>query len=295
MIQIIGGDLITVEATLNPFDEYVDEGATCSEYTWDKFDFSKHDTVHGHAVELDIDDHSDDVTVSGDIVDLAVKGTYFVKYVCSTPRDSVDVEKTRTVVVADRTCPSCKVVGQSMITIEASFPYEDASTSCSDNFDGVLQRTHHAISLNGAATSLDGVDVEAAGMYRITYTATDESGNVAGTCTNRHTDTRNLPVRTVVVIDTLKPVIGLRYRGEQFDKDTTRSIPVRSPLTGQHNPSFNANGDYFSLMAEPLLRSWWGKSAAFACVAGLVVVAVAVMHHQNLDTSSLLTTSDCHV
>jgi hypothetical protein len=250
------------------------------EYQWDKFDFAKHDKVHGNAVELDIDDHTDDVTVSGDVIDLAVKGTYHVTYMCSTPRESSDVTKVRTVVVADRTCPSCRVTGQDTVTIEASFPYQDSSTTCSDNFDGALDKTHHSISNNGVATPLDQVDVEATGVYRITYTATDKSGNVAGTCA----DVR-LPVRTVVVIDTLKPVIGLKYKGIFKDDVISRSVPLRSPLTGKHNPSFNGNGDYFSLMAQRISQqSWWTIAATSACVTGMVFVAYEATHSTSKDT-----------
>merc|ERR1712031_32135 len=94
-------NLWTVEASRD--NNYVDAGATCS------------DMVDGNI--------SQDVEVSGDVVNMAAVGTYKINYNCEDSAGQTAVTATRTVIVEDTTCPTCTVPGASQtITVEASFP-----------------------------------------------------------------------------------------------------------------------------------------------------------------------------
>merc|ERR1711912_59553 len=84
-----------------------------------------------------------------------------------------------------------------------------------------------------------GVNVEQTGEYVVTYSATDDSGN---TCLD---DPQKNPRRTVVVVDTLKPVIGLQY-GDNFlhstssngqDMETTAHATIGSGHGQDTDPS----------------------------------------------------------
>lgn len=202
---------------------YADAGAKCSDEVWG--------------------DLSDSIKMSG-FVDRAKVGVYTVKYDCTNPapwKKSAITAK-RTVIVRDTTDPVCKLVGDSTVSIEASFPYSDAGANCVDNIDGV--RT---------VIKTGDVNVEAAGTYHVTYTATDLSKNHA-----------QQQVRTVVVEDTLKPVIALKFGGSVIHKsgaeDTglgNEANPAKSYFMAEQGQSFNA----------------WAIGAIAASVAGLALVA----------------------
>jgi hypothetical protein len=179
VLNVYGGDTLVLEASVSDF--YADSGATCI------------DSTDG--------DISDDVDVSGlTYPNYAVEGVYKLKYVCTNSHGESSDTETRTVVVKDTTCPAC-VVHDGPSSVEASFPYIDAGASCSDTFDGALP-----------TEVVDGVNVERTGTYTVTYSAQDMAGNwnhgessVAGvSCVGGQTY-----VRTVVVVDTLKPVLAL--------------------------------------------------------------------------------------
>jgi hypothetical protein len=160
---------------------YTDEGAVCS------------DTIEG--------DISGAVTVSGDQPDLSQIGTYQVSYTCSTAAGGVATPIVRTVTVFDAVCPTCEVTSHETTTIEASFPYVDQQVLCSDNMN-----------LIPVSASISGeVDVELTGRYTITYSATDESHNTnfLRKYNNSVCNAGLSQTRTVVVIDTLVPVISL--------------------------------------------------------------------------------------
>merc|ERR1711898_15443 len=127
---------------------YVDAGATCS------------DMVDGNI--------SQDVEVSGDVVNMAAVGTYKINYNCEDSAGQTAIQATRTVVVRDTTCPTCTVPGGTpTITVEASFPYTEAASTCTDTLDGAMP--------NAVVTGH--VDVETTGQYILTYSATDKAGN----------------------------------------------------------------------------------------------------------------------
>merc|ERR1711871_39587 len=116
IIQILGSDQMTLEATHQ--GNYIDDGATCS------------DQVDGVI--------SQNVEVSGDVVNLSKVGTYTITYNCKDSANNAAPAAQRTVVVAQTSCPKCTVHGPENKDIihEASFPYSDAGASCSDVIDG---------------------------------------------------------------------------------------------------------------------------------------------------------------
>jgi len=236
VIKVIGGDEITVEATTDLAQSYDDEGATC---------FDTHDG-----------DLTQAVVVMGDIVNLidAFSDCRHIQYEC-TNAAGLTSSKVRTVCVEDRVCPSCVMTHATVntITVEASFPYVDGGAVCTDTFDGTKRAQNH-YSFNGKKAR--SINVEQTGTYVITYSATDESGN------NCIRDENKNPRRTVVVADTLKPVIGLEYGGklvhiaksEQYSDHATdhkRGIKQQNTATyGNGKKTLNPSDNYFSLMAE---------------------------------------------
>merc|ERR1711871_49709 len=113
IIQILGSDVMTLEATHQ--GNYIDDGATCS------------DQVDGVI--------SQNVEVSGDVVNLSKVGTYTITYNCKDSANNAAPAAQRTVVVAQTSCPKCTMHGGNVVH-EASFPYSDAGASCSDVIDG---------------------------------------------------------------------------------------------------------------------------------------------------------------
>jgi hypothetical protein len=94
--------------------EYNDEGATCMDY------------VHGNLNRA--------VRSTGDIVKLSEPGNYYVTYTCKDPSGNHAVPLTKTITVADITCPTVTVTGALTQAIEAGFPYQDAGYTCNDDF-----------------------------------------------------------------------------------------------------------------------------------------------------------------
>merc|ERR1712178_212900 len=193
IIQILGSDQMTLEATHQ--GNYIGDGATCS------------DQVDGVI--------SQNVEVSGDVVNLSKVGTYTITYNCKDSANNAAPAARRTVVVAQTSCPRCHVFGKDEINHEASFPYADAGAACSDVIDGTTTTkcyTTYGGTPNAEANDCKGstlVDVENTGTYTIQYKSTNTVGlwNDGANC-------RGGPIsyyRTVQVMDTLRPVISLKY------------------------------------------------------------------------------------
>merc|ERR1711881_59140 len=269
IIQILGSDQMTLEATHQ--GNYIDDGATCS------------DQVDGVI--------SQNVEVSGDVVNLSKVGTYTITYNCKDSANNAAPPATRTVVVAQTSCPKCTVHGNLDVQHEASFPYTDAGAACSDVIDGAV--TTHCSSDNAAWTSADGctnlVDVSITGVYNIVYTAQNTVGlwNNGENCRGG----KNLYTRKVTVSDTLRPVITLRYKGTkvaQGTRDTSGNDITDSPTHGNLNTQHTAAGlasnvadTQFpdshalpTLMAEETTSSvnGWVLGAIASAVAGLALL-----------------------
>merc|ERR1711975_50338 len=269
IIQILGSDQMTLEATHQ--GNYIDDGATCS------------DQVDGVI--------SQNVEVSGDVVNLSKVGTYTITYNCKDSANNAAPPATRTVVVAQTSCPKCTVHGNAVVEHEASFAYTDAGASCSDVIDGTV--TTHCSSDNAAWDASKGcsdlVDVSITGVYNIVYTAQNTVGlwNNGANCRGG----ASTYGRKVTVSDTLRPVITLRYKGTkvaQGTRDTSGNDITDSPTHGTLNTQHTAAGlasnvadTQFpdshalpTLMAEETTSSvnGWVLGAIASAVAGLALL-----------------------
>lgn len=228
VITVTGSNSITVEATTSAV--YVDQGATCTDAVWGNLS----------------------PTTAGS-VDNSKPGPYTMTYSCTNPAPwkRSATQKTRKVTVRDTTKPVCKLTGAQDLTVEASFPYVDDGASCADSLDGKINVQVHGT-----------VNVEAAGVYVIRYTATDAAGNPADAIT-----------RKVTVKDTLKPVIGLSVGNNYIHVSKGDDKGVR----GEKNLAVN----YFSLMAEAGAgqRSWMVAAAA-AAISGVALFVAHVRKSQ---------------
>jgi hypothetical protein len=228
-------------------NNYVDAGATCS------------DMVDGNI--------SQDVEVSGDVVNMAAVGTYKINYNCEDSAGQTAITATRTVVVSDSTCPTCTIPGElTTITVEASFPYTEEVSTCTDTLDGAMPDAH----------VYNTVDVEKTGTYVLTYSVTDKNGNgdgrtcksaactactEAGTCTADDCIGGNTDhfTKTVIVEDTMVPIITVKYRGQA--------------LVGNHDDS---NWNRHALMAERSNSvNGWVIGAVASAVSGLALLGYA--------------------
>jgi len=197
IIQILGSDQMTLEATHQ--GNYIDDGATCS------------DQVDGVI--------SQNVEVSGDVVNLSKVGTYTITYNCKDSANNAAPAARRTVVVAQTSCPRCHMFGIDTVEHEASFPYADAGAACSDVIDGTTATKCYATSAVPGFTAVSNncdtklVDTETTGQYVIEYRATNTVG-----LTNTDSNCRGGAIvykRTVNVLDTLRPVISLSYKNNK--------------------------------------------------------------------------------
>merc|ERR1712164_164096 len=197
IIQILGSDQMTLEATHQ--GNYIDDGATCS------------DQVDGVI--------SQNVEVSGDVVNLSKVGLYQIQYNCKDNANRPALAATRKVKVEQTSCPTCKVTGCTDATgclqhHEASFAYTDEGATCSDVIDGTIIPKCVTCSGDAAAclrsagsedrseptTCADNenlVTVGTPGTYYITYEAqnTVNKWNYETSCRGDHFEY----VRTVVV------------------------------------------------------------------------------------------------
>merc|ERR1711881_786549 len=269
IIQILGSDQMTLEATHQ--GNYIDDGATCS------------DQVDGVI--------SQNVEVSGDVVNLSKVGTYTITYNCKDSANNAAPPATRTVVVSQTSCPKCTVHGNAVVEHEASFPYTDAGASCRDVIDGTV--TTHCSSDNAAWDASKGcsdlVDVSITGVYNIVYTAQNTVGlwNNGANCRGG----ASTYGRKVTVSDTLRPVITLRYKGTkvaQGTRDTSGNDITAPPTPGSLNTQHTAAGlasnvadTQFpdshalpTLMAEETTSSvnGWVLGAIASAVAGLALL-----------------------
>ena len=127
------------------------------------------------------------ITVTGS-VDVNTVGTYLIDYDVSDSSGNGAVTITRTVVVEDTEAPVIILAGDADITLEADSSYSDAGASVTDNYNTGLT----------ASVDLSSLDLSTVGVYTLTYSVSDSSGNAA------------TPVyRTITIVDTQAPTISL--------------------------------------------------------------------------------------
>jgi len=262
IIQILGSDKMKLEATHQ--GNYIDDGATCS------------DQVDGVI--------SQNVEVSGDVVNLSKVGTYTIMYNCKDAANRPADQATRTVEVSQTSCPTCAMEcyshegGKNATTAdekgtlhycnqphEASFEYTDAGATCSDVIDGdtpVQCDLSYVQAANGedanrvedfavpvpeeASSSCERqlVNANRVGTYVITYKSQNSVGkwNYESTCRGGY----NQYVRSVIVEDTLRPVITLDYNGTQVAQGAKEQYVAQQTHLGRgetHNADFAALRD----------------------------------------------------
>lgn len=158
IIIIYGEALVIVEVGT----EYVEAGA----YATDNYDES-----------------CGDVVISGE-VDTSVLGEYFISYNYTDDSGNSAEEVLRSVKVVDTTVPTIFLIGDSEITIEAGYSYEELGAYVTDNYDHVFDE----VTITGA------VNTSQVGVYQVTYNYTDSNNNAAIEV-----------VRIVIVQDTTPP------------------------------------------------------------------------------------------
>jgi hypothetical protein len=247
----MGDDEVIIEADREKF--YSDEGATCSdEYNGD---FSTYVSVGGF-----------------EYPDLSKPGSYNIAYNCDAPGGAAAVTATRQVVVRDTVCPVCQLNGKASLELEASFPYSDPGAVCTDNIDGD--------NLQSTTNTASSVDVEKTGTYFITYRAEDQSGNWNddATCTGG-----SQIIRTVKIVDTLRPVIGLRYGNkilhisDASDTAVIHKNGVEERVTNPMASYFDARRRLISVGSRSLYAVQQAPLVGLVALVAMVAVVASVV------------------
>jgi hypothetical protein len=126
------------------------------------------------------------VATSSNNVNVNQLGTYVLTYSAVDPSGNHAIQITRTVHVVDVSAPVITLLGPDTMILDVFAPYNDPGTLVDDN---------HTKNMVAQVTGF--VDNTKLGVYPVTYTATDSSGNTA---------TKN---RVVIVLDRERPVIHL--------------------------------------------------------------------------------------
>jgi len=265
-------------------------------------------------------DVSSYVEVSGDVVQLNLIGTYYIDYTCTRTYGAVtgyagvtlSTTDVRQVIVQDTTCPTCaNADGADSITIEASFPFAAAASAptCSDNCGftepaGSADNRRVCTSTQTKAADIiisNTVDVEQTGTYEVKHSVEDYATSV-----NDDDACNTAPeiLVTVVVIDSLQPVIVLQFgndahfttfhsskafsttnpqkgtAAENSDETTTTTSEALNrngnPATRAGNPADLWTGwsQPAALMAQMTSVNGWMVAAAAAAVSGVALLAV---------------------
>jgi hypothetical protein len=278
-VNVVGSEKVTIAASSDPSDLYIDRGAECFD---DPLQCGTHDGT-------DVCDISNLVTVTGNNVNLARIGTYEILYTCRNKAGLEDTA-TRQVFVEDQKCPTCKFdepKDSPQITVEASFPYDpnDHLPKCTDDcgfhpagtegFEICAKETKDA----DKHLTTDNVDVEQTGTYYVTYHA-DDHHNGAGS--GKECDQKKYTaVRTVIVVDTMSPIIGLKF---DSGSEQWRVHDGKNPAHGDYSAEsysrptgkigVNPAVHNFKFMAEVSPANAWMLGAAVV-VAATAFVAVS--------------------
>lgn len=133
---------------------------------------------------------TDSIKRSGNVF-TSVCSTFTVVY---TVRNLIDSQSSRSrTVIVDCAPPDIVLKGDNPLHLRMGTPYTEPGADATDNIDGNLTSK---IAITGT------VDISRDGVDTITYSVTDNVGNVG-------TQQRQVIVYTVVVADTVKPVITL--------------------------------------------------------------------------------------
>merc|ERR1712046_282430 len=166
-------------------------------------------------------------------------------YKCKDTAGNAADPLTRTVVVKDTTCPTCKLNGgkkTQKVVREASFPYSDLGATCTDNIDGA-RPTKRTGTFN----------VETTGTYVLTYSASDKSGNTIGKGKCKHTP---------------KPVISLHFGGKKIHQSRANDKGVN----GQANKAKFARYNPYFMEETQTSVNGWVMGAIASAVTGVALL-----------------------
>lgn len=259
VLNLIGAKTMSIESTHTNPTVWPDPGATCQ----DAFEGQINSRIQ--------------VT---NTVNRAKVGTYIVKYNCCDSKNAGKTncaqQQTRKVVVFDDHCPTCTISGAKSITREASFPYTDLGAKCSDTHDGALPYI-----------TVGKFDVEKVDTYKLTYRSKDKSGNWndGNNGKNRcHCDaTRDAArpgrgncikhyVRTIVVKDTLKPVISLSYANKEIHRSKAADTGVNH---GKAEKQFNPAAKHVFMAETQTSVNGWIMGAVASATAGVALLGLS--------------------
>merc|ERR1712072_1329169 len=218
---------------------------------------------------------SQNVEVSGDVVNLSKVGEYTITYNCKDSANNAAPPATRKVIVAQTSCPKGTLLGDATVLHEASFPYADAGAACSDVIDGqVTTQCSAGASKSDTFTAVTDcstiVDIETTGNYNIRYRAQNTVGlwNDGASCRGG----ANEYYRLVKVQDTLRPVITLKYKNVVVAKGTHDTSGVGETTHGKYEAdtksdtdatlNYKDTGAAYALMAEETTSSVNGWCSA---------------------------------
>lgn len=129
------------------------------------------------------------VTHSG-MVDIDSVGTYVITYYATDSAGNTGSRK-RVVIVQDKTLPVLSLIGNDTVRVQAGYFYKDSGVNISDNY-------YPETVLRALLVTKNNVKVDSLGIYTVTYTLTDPSGNGPVSVT-----------RIVIVEDTEVPMLTL--------------------------------------------------------------------------------------
>lgn len=250
LLTLAGGDFVTLQATAASNTSaagYVDAGAWCEDLT-----------VTGSGPKGGV--VVSDMWADGDVFpDDSVVGTYRVRFHCMLASGGHAHPLTRTIKVVDTLCPVCTVRQSQLAQVEASFPYTDPGVDCLDSMGHV------------DVVVANEVNVEQVGTYTVTYRAKDAAGNWndGAACTNPGGATHY--VRTVTVVDSLKPHIDLQYKGAP--------VEVEGALMAVHDGTARRRLETASAPTRPirLPRALAEEVGAASAMPALLTVAGAAL------------------
>merc|ERR1719378_668439 len=160
-------------------------------------------------------------------------------------------------------------------------PQEPSSSSPSRSFSYICGLKNEGADrpLNPHPVTLDTVSHAMPGKYVIEYSVTDAAGNTNVCATAENTD--NKCMRTVVVTDTLKPVISLHLSGKKISPHSAMISDSMTFKRGKEMPhsAFAMDVDGGDWQKERLMaeqeggHSAWLLAAIASAVAGVALLA----------------------
>jgi 2',3'-cyclic-nucleotide 2'-phosphodiesterase (5'-nucleotidase family) len=180
--------------------------------------------------ELGTNYDSEFVKING-TVDTTVLGVYELLYVVTVGDEEVVLK--RTVEVVDLEKPVISLTGGD-VTMKEGEVYTDSSVTAYDNYDGDISSS---VVVSGS------VDTSTVGVYVLTYSVTDSSGNVGDSVS------RSVTVVDSSVVDTTKPVIDgaldiTVLEGTFFD--LMLGVTASDDFDGNITSSISISGEYNS-------------------------------------------------